>query len=67
MCAQWVTKDPSFLHADRKDSDQIELMPSLITVFTVHSVGNQDPSFFHADNEDSDQTELMTRLIRVFT
>ena len=22
LCAQWVTKDPSFLHADSKDSDQ---------------------------------------------
>ena len=22
LCAQWVTKDPSFLHADSEDSDQ---------------------------------------------
>ena len=22
LCAQWVAKDPSFLHADREDSDQ---------------------------------------------
>ena len=22
MCTQWVAKDPSFLHADREDSDQ---------------------------------------------
>ena len=22
LCAQWVTKDPRFLHADREDSDQ---------------------------------------------
>ena len=22
LCAQWVAKDPNFLHADSKDSDQ---------------------------------------------
>ena len=22
LCAQWVAKDPSFLHADSEDSDQ---------------------------------------------
>ena len=25
LCAQWVAKDPSFLHADSEDSDQISL------------------------------------------
>ena len=29
-CAQWVTKDPNFLHEDSKDCDQTELMPRLI-------------------------------------
>ena len=24
VCAQWVAKDPSFLHADNEDSDQTE-------------------------------------------
>ena len=24
LCAQWVAKDPSFLHADSEDSDQTE-------------------------------------------
>ena len=41
-CAQWVAKDPSFLHADSKDSDQTQLMPRLIRVFagcTCHFVG----------------------------
>ena len=33
-CAQWVAKDPSFLHADSKDSDHTGWMPSLIQVFT---------------------------------
>ena len=27
LCAQWVAKDPSFLHADREDSDQTGRMP----------------------------------------
>ena len=30
LCAQWVTKDPMFLHADSKDSDQTGQMPRLI-------------------------------------
>ena len=34
LCAQWVAKDPSFLHADSEDSDQTGRMPRLIWVFT---------------------------------
>ena len=30
LCAQWVAKDPSFLHADSEDSDQTGRMPRLI-------------------------------------
>ena len=33
LCAQWVAKDPSFLHADSKDSDQTGWMPRLVWVF----------------------------------
>ena len=33
LCAQWVDKGPSFLHADSKDSDQTGRMPRLIWVF----------------------------------
>ena len=33
LCAQWVAKDPSFLHANSEDSDQTGRMPSLIWVF----------------------------------
>ena len=29
-CAQWVAKDPSFLHAHSEDSDQTGRMPRLI-------------------------------------
>ena len=32
----WVAKDPSFLHADSEDSDQIGQMPRLIWVFAGH-------------------------------
>ena len=30
LCAQWVAKDPSFLHADSEDFDQTGRMPRLI-------------------------------------
>ena len=33
LCAQWVAKGPSFLHADSEDSDQTGWMPRLIWVF----------------------------------
>ena len=33
LCAQWVAKDPSFLHAYSEDSDQTGRMPRLIWVF----------------------------------
>ena len=33
LCAQWVAKDPSFLHADSEDSDRTGWMPRLIWVF----------------------------------
>ena len=34
LCAQWVAKDPRFLHADSEDSDPIGRMPRLICVFS---------------------------------
>ena len=42
LCAQWVAKDPSFLHADSEDSDKTGRMPRLIWVFvgrTCYFVG----------------------------
>ena len=33
LCAQWVAKDSSFLHARSEDSDQTGWMPRLIRVF----------------------------------
>ena len=39
LCAQWVAKDPSFLHANSENSDQTEQMPRLIQVFAgTHSL-----------------------------
>ena len=43
LCAQWVAKNPRFLHADSEDSDQTGRMPRLIWVFagrTCHFVGS---------------------------
>ena len=42
QCAKLVAKDPNFLHADNKDSDQTGRMPRLIWVFAgraCHFVG----------------------------
>ena len=30
LCAEWIAKGPSFLHADSEDSDQTGRIPSLI-------------------------------------
>ena len=38
LCAQWVAKDPSFLHANSEDSDQTGRMPRLIWVFAGRTV-----------------------------
>ena len=38
LCTQWVAKDPWFLYADSKDSDQTGRMPRLIWVFTGHTL-----------------------------
>ena len=62
LCAQWVAKDPKFLHADSEDSDQTGRMPRLIQVFAGHTlillvlsccgsntsiIINYPPSLFH--------------------
>ena len=36
LCAQWVPKDPSFLHADSKDTDQTGQMSRLICLHLAH-------------------------------
>ena len=38
LCAQWVAKNPTFLHADSEDSDQTGRMPRLIWVFAGRTV-----------------------------
>ena len=37
LYAQWVAKDPSFLHSDSEDADQTGRMPRLIWVFPGRS------------------------------
>ena len=41
LCTQWVAKEPSFLHVDSEDSDQIGWIPRLIWVLakTLISLG----------------------------
>ena len=38
LCAQWVAKDPSFLHADSEDSDQTGRITWLIWVLAGHTL-----------------------------
>ena len=38
LCAQWVAKDPSFLHADSEDFNQTGRMPRPIWVFARRTV-----------------------------
>ena len=40
LCIQWIAKDPSFLHADCKDSDQTGRMPRLIWVFAGRTLSS---------------------------
>ena len=55
LCANWVAKDPSFVHADSEDSDQTG--PRLILVFagrTCHFVGLPWGGSFHYVKTDQD-------------
>ena len=38
LCAQWVAKDPNFLHEDSEDYDQTGQMPMLNRVFAGRTV-----------------------------
>ena len=40
LCAEWVAKDPSFLHADSEDSDQTGRMRRLIWDFAGRTVAS---------------------------
>ena len=63
QCAQWVAKNPMFLHADSKDPDQTGQMPRLIWVFAWHSchfvIPNHTKSGGVLCHSDIDET-LMT-------
>ena len=48
-CAQWVAKDPSFLHADSEDSDQTGRMQAAQSSLGAHAISlvlSRDGSFF---------------------
>ena len=58
LCAQWVAKDPSFLHADSEDSDQTGRMPRLIWVFaghTDHIIGLSWGGSNHETNSEAEE------------
>ena len=70
LCAQRVAKDPSFLHADSKNSDQTGWMPRLICLcwahmpfcWFCHEAAHMYYQLDHyecAPSEDSDQTGRM--------
>ena len=51
MCAQCVAKDPRFLNADNKDSDQTGPMTRMCAQYVARPT---DPRFLNADNKESD-------------
>ena len=59
-------KTKKVAYVPSEDSDQPTHPPSLIGVFTVHSMGKTVPMYLHRASEDSHQTGL-PRLIWVFT
>ena len=62
LCAQWLTKDPSFLHADSEDSDQTVRMPRLIWVFAERThillVLSWRGSFVSKHNKEVEKSNL---------
>ena len=63
LCAQWVAKGPSFLHADSEDSDQTGRMPRLIWVFAGCTLtllvlsrdGSYDKHAYYTDHTEFSQ------------
>ena len=55
QCAQWVAKDPSFLHADGKDSDQTDPQHHKLIITEKNRV-NQIKSLWLNKDEDSWQS-----------
>ena len=55
LCAQWVGKDSSFLHADSEDSDQTGRMSRLIWVFDGHTWFCHEAAHYCNDRRYSDR------------
>ena len=75
LCAQWIAKNPSFLHADKTKKVNVrpaktQISLDILPIWSESSLWAQwvakDPSFLHADSKDSDQTGQTPRLIWVF-
>ena len=72
LYAQWVAKDPSFLHADSEDSDQTGWMPRLIWVFAGRTltllVLSWGGSFvyFYTEFQMSRAKRKITKLLSIF-
>ena len=49
LCAQWVAKDPSFLHADSKDSNQTGRMPCWFCHEVAHLMASLTYTFHSSD------------------
>ena len=67
LCAQWVAKDPSFLHVDSEDPAKTQINLGICLVWSESLLCAQwvakDRSFLHVGSEDPDQTGWMPRLI----
>ena len=53
LCAQWVAKDPSFLHADIEDSDQPQSLLGAHAILLVLSWGSSNIGLYGPANQTS--------------
>ena len=51
LCAQWIAKDPSFLHADSEDSDQDAQADLSLRWAHTHFVGFVTRRLIYAEND----------------
>ena len=61
LCAQWIAKDPRYIHADGEDSDQTGRMLRLIWVFTgriYHFIGFVMLRLILSGSQKSKQSEV---------
>ena len=81
LCAQWVAKDPMFLHADSKDSDQtgrtvtLLILPRGGSYIHAGALNIKDPHIVHSltyswesgeNNRLQDETSFYWTLLKMF-